>query len=256
MTLDIPTPALIGADQYPVALRQAIVALAIEEWEAFGRPVIDYRAVDQPLTKLARLENDPAVFDRMVRYWSVLGPFWHAFVDEQTALRDVGRTDIWAREPWSAAFISWLMKAAGVSRADFQFSASHWRYIDYAMQTDRELGERALYQPLDADAVVPQPGDLICGDRSKEDKPRLLRISDRAAEAGEKRKLHCDLVVGRTKDAVLAIGGNLSSSVALCHYPAHPDGRLVTDRALRRDHRTLFGLLRCRLRGAATPLLL
>jgi hypothetical protein len=254
MTLLIPTPAPIGADRYPAALRQAIQSLAIEEWEAFGRSIIDYRPVDQPLTKLALLENNPAVFDRLVRYWSALGPYWAPFVDEQTQWRDAGRTDLWAREPWSAAFISWIMKAAGISRGDFQFSASHWRYIDFAMASEQELGEGALYQPLDADAVVPEVGDLICGDRSEAGKPHLIHIADRAAEAGRKRKLHCDLVVGRTADAVLAIGGNLADSVALCHYPAHADGRLVTDPAQRRDHRTLFGLLRCRLRGTAKPL--
>ncbi len=247
-------PAPIGADRYPATLRQAIQTIAVGEWRAFGSSVIDYRRVEPSLTRVALLENDPAVFDRLVRYWSLLGPYWAPFVEEQTAWRDAGRTDLWEREPWSAAFISYVLRTAGVERGDFQFSASHWRYIDYALATEKQLGERALYQPLDADAVVPDLGDLICGDRSGAEKPRLTRIADRAAEFGIKRKLHCDLVVGRTKDAVLAIGGNVSDTVALCYYPTRPDGRLVTDPAATRDSRTLFGLLRCRLTGPAEAL--
>ena len=76
-------------------------------------------------------------------------------------------------------------------------------------------------------------------------------MADRASEAGRKRKLHCDLVVGRTADAVLAIGGNVSDSVALCLYPVDQNGRLITDPAGTRDTRSLFGLLRCRLTGPA-----
>ena len=249
MTLHPPAP--IGIDRYPASLRQAMLTVAEREWRAFGRTIIDYRQGEPNLTKVALQENDPDVFDRLVNYWTALGTYWAPFVAEQTAWRDAGRTDLWAREPWSAAFISYVLKEAGVGRGDFQFSASHWRYIDYAAETDKNLGAQALYQPVDARDVVPGLGDLICGDRSGDDRPRLTCMADRASEAGRKRKLHCDLVVGRTADAVLAIGGNVSDSVALCLYPVDQNGRLITDPAGTRDTRSLFGLLRCRLTGPA-----
>ncbi len=127
--------------------------------------------------------------------------------------------------PWSAAFISFLMKTAGFSRAEFRFSDSHADYVRAALDTsDAEAaGGDATYafRACDVATTRPRAGDLLCATRAST--VRIAKFDTLAAAmaaraAGQAFPMHCELVVRSDEggDAKLdTIGGNVVQSVTL-----------------------------------------
>ena len=62
--------------------------------------------------------------------------------------------------PWSAAFISWDIESAGVSRDLFCPDARHTIYVERMVERARRPG--AAFIPRHLDERAPQVGDLIC----------------------------------------------------------------------------------------------
>ena len=131
----------------------------------------------------------------------------------------------WAEPFWSAAFISWLMAAAGVDSAEWAPSASHARYLDHQDALAAAFPATAPFLPRNPAAYAPEAGDLVCRDRSR--RP-LADWSQRAAERGQFRPMHCDLVVATGPGVVEAVGGNVSDAVALARFPADAAGRILS----------------------------
>jgi hypothetical protein len=127
--------------------------------------------------------------------------------------------------PWSAAFISYLMKTAGFSGAEFEFSDTHADYVRAALDTSvAEAGGREsthAFRACDIATTRPRAGDLICATRAGT--AGVARFEALAAAiavraTGEDFPMHCDLVVRADEgsDAKLdAIGGNVVQSVTL-----------------------------------------
>jgi hypothetical protein len=127
--------------------------------------------------------------------------------------------------PWSAAFISYLMKTAGFSGAEFAFSDSHADYVQAAFAaSDAETagGESAYaFRACDVATTRPRAGDLVCATRAGT--AGISRFDDlaaamRARAAGQDFPMHCELVVRSDEggDAKLeTIGGNVVQSVTL-----------------------------------------
>jgi hypothetical protein len=130
--------------------------------------------------------------------------------------------------PWSAAFVSYVMKKAGVSANAFQFSNAHRAYIydafaASAAELNGNAGER-LYRACPLSTTKPRAGDLICNHRE----PALADAGEQAvrerirAEAGGKpdawsvRRTHCEVVafVDAPASKMYTIGGNVLHGVA------------------------------------------
>jgi hypothetical protein len=130
--------------------------------------------------------------------------------------------------PWSAAFISYVVKEAGVSAGAFQFSNAHRAYIyDAFAASAAELsgnpGER-LYRACPLSATKPRAGDLICNHRE----PALADADEQTvrehirAEADGKpdvwsvRRTHCEVAafVDGPASKMYSIGGNVLHGVA------------------------------------------
>jgi hypothetical protein len=128
--------------------------------------------------------------------------------------------------PWSAAFISYVIRQAGVSVTAFKFSNAHRAYIydafaASAAEPSNEAGDR-LYRACPV-TTRPRPGDVICQQRE----PTLADASDEAvrerirselgssAAARTVRRTHCDVVasVDAKTRKVYVIGGNVAQSV-------------------------------------------
>jgi hypothetical protein len=128
--------------------------------------------------------------------------------------------------PWSAAFISYVVKESGVPANAFQFSNAHRAYIYDAFaisaaEATKTAGDH-IYRacPL---TTRPRPGDLICFQRE----PSLADASDAAVRerirseldgppAGRSvRRTHCDVVASVDAKArkMYVIGGNILQSV-------------------------------------------
>ena len=127
--------------------------------------------------------------------------------------------------PWSAAFISYLMKTAGFSSAEFVFSDSHADYVRAALEvTAAEAAGREAthaFRACDLATTRPRAGDLVCATRagtSGTAKFGELAAAMAARPAAYGFPMHCDIVVRSDEggDAKIdTIGGNVFNSVTL-----------------------------------------
>jgi hypothetical protein len=171
-----------------VSLREAIVAVALREWELWGRGT--------------KLETSAAMRPHLTRYWSaVLKPsVIDEFIDD--------------RKAWSAAFVSWVMKTAGAGDA-FLANAYHTAYLDAAK---RDRGNASKFQAFRIDEVALEVGDVVCKDRPRTGAACSGTTYDNAHiryANGAWRSSHGDIVleVDNTRHCARVIGGNVSQSV-------------------------------------------
>lgn len=126
--------------------------------------------------------------------------------------------------PWSAAFISWLMRSAGIN--DFPASAAHLDYIQAAH------AGRGPYTLADPRQVRIRPGDLVChlrGNTQAHDHGQLVQALAQGRTAGWQS--HCDLVVASNPGGnrtAYAIGGNVLNAVTMRLLPIDERGALAT----------------------------
>ena len=225
-----------------------LVRLAEREWRQWGRTTIDARDGGVRIGQVGATETDrdwraprpgsgidaQTGFDaasRVRRYWheglGVAGRPSRDGIDIDTAART---------EPWSAVFVSWLMRSAGVAETSFPATDRHADYLRAASQGPQ-------FEALSSDAVALSRGDLICAPRDSSREPGWIRLQSMrlVADLEVLRASHCDLVVGidrRNREARL-IGGNVADSVAMTRVSLTADGR-----AIRTLERPFFVLLR------------
>lgn len=133
-------------------------------------------------------------------------------------------------QPWSATFISYLMKTSGFGPGEFAFSDSHVDYVEQAVLASAEEAEGTAtayaFRACDIAVTPPRPGDLICHTRSSSS--QIEGYADLIRRLAQRRLLpwrtpfpmHCDVVTrtnaGEHGSAGLeAIGGNVFQSVTL-----------------------------------------
>ena len=142
----------------------------------------------------------------MAEYWRVLDP-------------DSTLTGYDCADPWSAAFVSWVMIRSGVDPGQFTRSAAHRDYlrtiVDHADDPAFKFKPRA---PADYAA---KPGDIICRGRGS-----TREITDFHA-LPEGAELHCDIVVTNANGKLESIGGNVRQSVSLSEREVDAAGKLV-----------------------------
>ena len=83
--------------------------------------------------------------------------------DEYGSEIDASRDDYYA---WSAAFISYVMRAAGAG-ARFPYSPSHYVYINIAKEVKLSRTSGWVVVAELVDEYAPMPGDLICYSRER-----------------------------------------------------------------------------------------
>ena len=137
----------------------------------------------------------------------------------------VGRPDIIdpTAEPWSAAFISFVMKTAGASPTQFPISPSHSLYILFALANRVANRMNASMVYFDRHERAPEVGDLIGFSRTAEvrnraDMERFLPSRFFAS--------HTNLVVDVAPGRIKAIGGNLSQSTRIVNVKTNAEGRI------------------------------
>jgi hypothetical protein len=220
--------------------RRRIVDVAVQEWGFFGFPIIDYSGLEQdgPLDLVAAVDRRPwpgrfpglpqeeavRVVASVAGYWAAT-PQGSAMIERQNRAwsEPWGIDGRWA-DPWSAAFISWVMCEAGLGDSDkFQRAIAHWSYIDQAIRARDGRAPNASYVAYDIGEQPIVPGDMLCSSR----RPAYRTISDRRRQMGVGARTHCDIVV-KVDDAakrIFAIGGNVRRSVSLKLFPTVRDAR-------------------------------
>lgn len=218
------------ADPAP-ELRRSIVNIAIQEWGYFGFGVVDQTQIIDEAERQRRRQRfrrgfswlDPEtsarVADSIAGYWAVTSDgAW--ILDRQNAQwQGPGGVAARWRDPWSAAFISWVMCESGLDDArEFRRAIAHHLYIDQAIEARDEPDSDAAYAAYDVGERPVEPGDMLCSAR----RPAYRSIADRRPQLGVGMRSHCDIVVKVDADnaRILVIGGNVRGAVNLKLLPA------------------------------------
>ena len=176
-----------------------MVLLAVQEWARFGRQTTLYSVDGPPRTVQLGIPEREAP-ERVRDYWKSLDK------PERSGLDPV---------PWSAAFVSWDIESAGVSRELFCPDQRHTIYLERLVERARRPG--AAFIPYKPSQRRPEVGDLVCASRAGG--TTTLDNLDRGPG-------HCDIVVEVRADEVHAIGGNVGDSVTRSVFPLDANGFL------------------------------
>lgn len=207
------------------AVRQALLARADEEWRFFDRQTVVFRGDGESIPHVGAWEDDGGPYSARVNlYWRAVGR--------------PGIDGMDCQQPWSAAFVSWVVQAAGVPEHQFPMAQAHGTYIARILNEMSAPGR--FFVPRDVEDYSPQPGDLVCAYRG----PVAPAIGDDDVrpDAFRGTNTHCDLVVAKTGQVLEAIGGNVRNSVSKSVLELDAAGRLQAV-----PRRTWFVVLQNRL---------
>jgi len=211
--------------------RRRIVDIATQEWAFFGFSVSDQTVSRNQVRNVQSTPGTPVPPQRgrrglgrpnsqeFARLVSSIAGFWAAtpdgswMLERQNEVSGNAGGSRW-RDPWSAAFISWVMCESGLgNRTQFQRSIAHRDYIDQAIRA-RDGGEAgAAFVAYDLGEAEINPGDLLCSGS----RPDYQNIDQRRRQMGEGARTHCDIVV-RVEESparILTIGGNVRGTVSM-----------------------------------------
>ena len=215
------------------SLRERIVLTAIQEWAFFGYSLYDLTPDGADDTGYRRGRTRIAA-DEALRVAASIGGYWSATPDSDWRLAEqnlswerYGADSRW-RNPWSAAFVSWVMCEAGLGETDrFARAIAHYTYIDQAIVARDSGDARAAYHAYDSGEARVEPGDMLC----RGSRPDYHSIDQRRRQLGEGARTHCDIVVkvDSEQHRFLVIGGNVRGWVRLKLLPGELDdsGKLV-----------------------------
>jgi hypothetical protein len=168
-----------------------ILLVAIQEWSYFGGEIMFHGKE----VRTGKKETHKGFADRVGEYWRY-----------GTGNRlDGNDTD----HPWSATFISYVMRKAGVSDRDFKRAAAHSRYIHRAIQNRINGVVGAAFVGWRLSEYRPKEGDLVCYSRAG------AGMTYDKAKSRDAYKSHSDIVVYTRPGEIGVIGGNVDDSVTL-----------------------------------------
>jgi hypothetical protein len=189
-------------------MKQATIQRATREWTHFDRQVVRFDGREESIPHVGAWEDDASHTGRVNVYWRAVGK--------------PGIDGLDCQQPWSAAFMTWVMQGAGVPDTQFQPASAHWGYL--APMIDEATLPGRYFVPRRIQEYSPNPGDLICATRGQ----ALWRPmgGDPSATRLQGLEAHCDLVVAKSGSVLEAIGGNVRNSVSKSVLELDPQGRL------------------------------
>jgi len=141
-------------------------------------------------------ENDDAVGNIINQYWCD-GVGICGYTNNQV-VSDGFNEDY----PWSAAFVSWVMKASGAD--SFPADASHSNYI-IETTINREVNPKDDFTAWALGEQKPEPSDIVCANRAGSNASYGNVVSG--------MPLHCDIVTKVNSDTIEVVGGNINNRV-------------------------------------------
>lgn len=186
-----------------------ILRTAEAEWDFFGKQSVIIDDTHESIPLVGKWEDDGETYANRVNvYW-----------------RSVGKPKLDGydcKQPWSAAFISWVMKTAGLTESEFPSSDAHWNYIRYFTENQG----LAAFTPHKITEYAPRPGDLICATRGNSGFIPVYDQMDTSSVLMGHTKLHCDIVTAVQGTQIDALGGNVRNSVSKSTISMGPNGKL------------------------------
>lgn len=237
-------PPRFGLSPLAIAIRNA----ACNEHRLWFRPFIDRdgRAASLSVTEAENehlADNGLIAWQRVSHYWRDSGTLnaMGSIAGASSCAAPLGSryTDSDCRaflidNPWSAAFISWVMVRAGVPG----FNTSP-RHIDYIRAAYQGGPSGVPYRLADPATAKPAPGDLLCFLR---DRSTTLSYSGLVQALGNGSvghwKSHCEVVVAANlggDQTLYLVGGNVMNTVAMRLLPLDRTGLIQLPAARERD---------------------
>jgi len=207
-----------------------IAAAACEEHRLWYRPLIEadgrIGAMKVREAERSRLANGQPAWRRVVDYWRDSGLLWRAGAGD-CAYGDVPMPSCRAfviDTPWSAAFVSWVMRKAAVP--GFNGAASHLDYVRRAYREPFQSPYRVAH-PLGAQV---RAGDLLCYVRGTARTYGFGELATVLSGNEPGLAMHCDVVVGIEVGAddarsAFLVGGNVFDSVTMRRLRLTPGDR-------------------------------
>ncbi len=224
-----PAPLPVGQVPAP-GYAARIVDIACREHRLWFQPFIDRQGrlasatvMEAERDRLA--DGSTEAWQRVVLYWRASGTLYALADDGITGASSCMYPETSRQfasdcraflldNPWSAAFVSYVMMQAHVT--GFRPSPRH---IDYVRDAWRAGNGSSPYVFSDPATQKPAPGDLLCFARDRSSTTygyqRLAAMMDSGSDAS--LQMHCDIVVAvdprlRT---LAAIGGNVLNGVTM-----------------------------------------
>jgi len=252
--------------------RRRIVDIAVQEWAFFGMQTIDatkiedralplglvpdalnpklaQRRIERQFPRVGTPESEKELDATIAGYWSATPDGPRVLAEQNLAWKGVGGGAVNWVQPWSAAFVSWVMCEAGLGEmSQFSRSISHRVYIDQAIRARDGEDSESAFIAYDAGEAPIEPGDLLCNSRSSVD---YRNLADRRRDFGRYAPTHCDIVVKMDEAAsrILVIGGNVVQSVSLTILPLRREAEGYSkpvDDSIIDGARTVFAHLKLR----------
>ena len=180
-------------------LSTRIVSVAQQEWNHWNPPGKRF------------METDSEVVPKLQDYWS-------SGVGKSVSVEQLNDPTYQAKWPWSAAFVSWVMKKAGAADS-FHYAASHSAYI-VAAKTNRLANRVNSFQAFRVQEVKPALGDLVCKSRAGSG-----ATYDNISVG---MFTHCDIVTGIEAERITTVGGNVSQSVSVTYVAIDAEGHITS----------------------------
>src|SRR5690606_6801733 len=136
--------------------------------------------------------------EESARVAASIAGYWSATQDGGWILSR--QNDVWSgaagigarwQDPWSAAFISWVMCESGLGSEDrFRRHIAHHVYIDQAIEARDNPDSAAAFVAHDVGDLPLEPGDMVCRAR----RGAYRSIAERQRDLGAGMRSHCDIV--------------------------------------------------------------
>ncbi|EIY5159239.1 TPA: DUF2272 domain-containing protein [Klebsiella variicola] len=163
---------------------EVLIQAAIAEWRRFDK---------------GKGDEKQAPFYRYVReMWAAIGQPYDG------RSRDANGEDV----PWSAAFISWVVRQAGKKYENFMFSASHSVFVNNAIKARYTQQENKPFWGYAINEQKPALGDIIQRNRQGN------KFTFYYAENHASYNSHSDIVVEARDSVVRVMGGNVGNTVS------------------------------------------
>ncbi len=252
---ELKAACLAAAARPPPPIGTEIARVATDQWAKFGYGRVKETAADAVIEK----QGDGALagslsWDAVWQFWAFTGydsmltfPYEVVIsggapqilkansksnIDAATAKFGVGTPSARAIAgaikrsstsslPWSAVFVSSVMKRAGLTNDQFRSAAAHAGYIQAAVDAYGYHRSAYAYLPCDPSWIAPRIGDVICYSRNASPVrsfPQVLAgVENASASKGAYAyESHCDIVSQvalAPKHVVHSIGGNVGDTV-------------------------------------------
>jgi len=226
---------LLRASQSDQTVSTRIAAAACDQHLRWRRPFIgtDGRLASSTVAEgeSLGLEGGGAPWRQVAMYWrdagllertSASGAGDCVYASGNAQYPGLGCRGFVIDKPWSAAFISWVMRRAGVP--GFRHSSAHYDYVR-AARTDPAGSPYLFLEPAGA---ALETGDMLCYVRTNRvyGHQGLANAIDGGADG---LYMHCDIVVAANPggDAkVYLVGGNVQQAVTMRVFNLNSSGRI------------------------------